>query len=245
MTERKEPTLNPIRPEKDEIVHHRQRTTAQPRQPVAGNAPVRPVIVKSKLAPLALLLSFVGIGFAGYVFWLLMQTQQELHTADKRILELEGQLQMTDDESSASVTALQAKVKWADSEIRKLWGVAYDRNKKAIEGNKTQINVLKKGAKSVDAKIQAALKSTNTEIQMINDLLDSQQSALSNIERDSQAHINQVQGLSDRMRQLNKMEADLKKRISSNEEAILAIDAFRRSVNQKLMQLDSSSAAMP
>ncbi|WP_045858211.1 hypothetical protein [Teredinibacter purpureus] len=238
MNDRKEPTLNPIRPEQDEIVRHRQRSTP-PKASAKVHTPVRPVIVKSPLAPIAFMLAIAGVGLAGFSYWQLVQTQQTLSAADARIVALEGQLQLTGDESSASVTALQAKLKWADSEIRKLWGVSYDRNKKDIAENKQQIAVLKNGAKSVDSKIQTALKNTTAEINLINDLLDSQQSAMSGVESKALSQTTQVQALTDKIRLLEKTEADLKRRISTNEEAIQAIDAFRRSVNQQLLQLNT------
>ncbi|WP_075185829.1 hypothetical protein [Teredinibacter haidensis] len=245
MVERKEPTLNPIRPEQDEIARHRQRSSQAKTSNGGSEPPVRPVIVKSPLAPVAFLLAVVGIGLAGFAYWQLTQTQQTMVLSESRIASLESQLQLTGDESSASVTALQAKIKWADSEIRKLWGVSFDRNKKAIAENKTQIDVLSKGAKSVDGKIQKALQNTAAEIRLINDLLDSQQSAMSEIEKKTQSQVSQVQALTDKMRQLDKLEVELKGRISTNEEAIKAIDAFRRSVNQKLLQLSRSATAMP
>jgi len=239
MTERKEPTINAIRPEQDEIANHRQRSGA-PKN--GGPAPVRPVIVKSKLAPFALFVALIGVGGAGFSFWQLQQTQVLLDGAEKRIVELEKQLEMTGDESTASMTAVQAKLKWADSEIRKLWGVSYDRNRKAIAENEEKIAGLTKGAKSVDGKINAALKETNAEIRLINDLLDSQQTSMTSIENNAQDQLAQVQALSDKVRKLEQLEAELKRRVSTNEEAIKAIDAFRRSVNQKLLQLGSTAA---
>ncbi|SMF02974.1 hypothetical protein SAMN02745866_00248 [Alteromonadaceae bacterium Bs31] len=242
MSERKEPTINAIRPEQDEI---RNRPKAsQARAGAAQVPPARPVIVKSRLAPLALFVALVGVGLAAFAYWQLMEAQKQLVASETRILDLESRLEMSGDESTASMAAMQAKLKWADSEIRKLWGVSYDRNKKSIEKNTEQLAVLSKGAKSVEKKIAAALKAPNTEIKLINDLLDSQQSSMSAIESKTQAQLSQVQELSDKMRQLEKMEAEFKRRITSNEEAIQAIDAFRRSVNKQLLE-QNSGAALP
>lgn len=235
MTERKEPTINSIRPEPDEIARRQRQAAAARGAQARGSA--APVVVRSKLAPVAFLVALLGCGAAGYLYWQNMQFVLALQTADARILELEKQLEMTGDESTASMTAVQAKLKWADSEIRKLWGVAHDRNRKAIAANADDIAALKKGAGSVDGKIKAALQGPVAEIKLINDLLDAQQSAISQVESKSQQQLTQVQDATDKLRQLEKTEAELKRRIAANEEAITAIDAFRRQVNQQLLQM--------
>jgi len=244
MTNRKEPTLNAIRPEQDEIVRHRQRGTSKgrPASNPSTSAPVRPVVVKSPWGLLALTLAFIAIGFAGFGYWQLQLTQKALVSAEARIAQLEGQLEMTGDESTASMAAIQAKLKWADSEIRKLWGVSFDKNKKAIADNKQQLAVLAKGASSVDSKIKAALKGTTAEIRLINDLLDSQQTSMSDIERKTQMQLAQLQDVTDKVREFEKLETEFTRRIASNEEAIEAIDAFRRNINQQMMQLNGSAS---
>lgn len=231
-------------PDADDIAQHKAR--AKPSSQGArtavgsGSVPVRPVIVKSPLGPIALLIALLGVGLAGYSYWQLMESQKFLSAADARIVELEKQLEMTGDESTASMAAVQAKLKWADSEIRKLWGVSYDRNKKSIEDNTQAIAVLKKGAGNIDAKIKAALKDPKAEIRMINDLLDSQTTALSAIEGKAQGQLAQVQELTDKVRELDKMQTEFNNRIKTNEEAIRAIDAFRRNINQQLLQLKAT-----
>jgi len=244
MNERKEPTLSSMNPDVDAVTQHKSRP-AQPssggRTPIAGRSvPVRPVIVKSPLGPIALIIALLGVGLAGYSYWQLVESQKTLKAADARIVELEKQLEMTGDESTASMAAVQAKLKWADSEIRKLWGVAYDRNKKSIEENTQAIAVLKKGAGSIDSKIKAALKDPKAEIRMINDLLDSQTAALSAVEGKSQAQMAQVQELTDKVRELDRLQSEFNNRIKTNEEAIRAIDAFRRNINQQLLQLKTT-----
>lgn len=241
MTERKEPTLSPLRPENDEIARHNQRATPKAKAPPSRpNMPTRPVIVRSPLGPIALIVALIGIGLAGYSYWQLQQSLALLSSAESRILELEKKLEMTGDESTASMVAVQAKLKWADAEIRKLWGVSFDRNKKAIEQNTQTIAALKKGAGGVDAKIKAGLKDTAVEIRMINDLLDSQTTALAAVENQAKMQLTQIQELTDKTQELDKLQADFKSRISRNEDAIQAIDAFRRNINQQLLQLKAN-----
>lgn len=241
MTERKEPTLSPLRPENDEIARHNPRAASKAKvAPPRSNIPARPVIVRSPLGPMALIVALIGLALAGYSYWQLQQSQAMLNSAESRILELEKKLEMTGDESTASVAAIQAKLKWADAEIRKLWGVSFDRNKKSIEQNTQAIAALNKGAGGVDAKIKAGLKDTKAEIRVINDLIDSQTTALVAVEIQAKAQLTQIQTLTDKARELDKLQADFKGRISRNEEAIQAIDAFRRNINQQLLQLKAN-----
>src|SRR5690606_10123498 len=89
--------------------------------------------------------ALLGVGLGGFFGWKLTQAQVQLQQADNRIAELEGKLSMTSDQSSQSLTQVDAKLKWVDSEIRKLWGVSNDTNRKAIAANKNNIGDLEKG----------------------------------------------------------------------------------------------------
>src|SRR5690606_1560833 len=93
----------------------------------------------SATAVFAFLLALVGIGTASYSVWQLQLAQQSLSSAGDRIAELEARLNLTSTESDQSVTKILEKLDWADSEIRKLWGVSYDTNRKAIAANKSDI----------------------------------------------------------------------------------------------------------
>lgn len=235
VSERKEPTISAIKPEQDEIARHRQRHHKTARTPAAAVRHAQPVVVGSRLALLALFLAMGAVAVAGYAYWQMMSAQVQLQSAELRIAELEGRLELSDDESAQSVTALQAKLKWADSEIRKLWGVSYDRNRKAIEANKKAIA----SANGTTKKVQQSIKGQAADLKLINDLIEAQQNALSQGEKSQRQLQSQIQSLTDRLQKLADLEASLKSRIATNEEAIEAIDAFRRSVNRDLLQLKS------
>lgn len=245
--DRKEPTMSAIRPEQDEIAaRQRQQPPTAGRKPAVGT-PVssRPVVVKSKLAPFALLLAITALGLAGFVYWQFMLTQQSLVAAEARIVDLEGQLALTGDESNASMAAMQAKLKWADSEIRKLWGVSYDTNRKKIEASESAIAALEKKTSGIQGKVDKALKASSTELKVLSDVVDAQQASFASVDKQQGNLQTQMQALIDR---LNLMEAEQKQtsqRIKANEQAVEAIDAFRVSVNRDLLQLKSGSATTP
>jgi len=243
-TERKEPKISGIRPDQDEIARHqRQKTRSTPTQTTStrtSSQPVRPqVIVRtSKLGALGLFIALLASGAAGFTYWQLTLAHQSLADAGERLKVLENQLELSDDESNASMTAMQAKLKWADSEIRKLWAVSYDTNRKGIAANQTEVSALKESLAAYDGKLKAAVDSAKTEIQLVNELLEGQQSSVAKAESASQQQLKTVRELSDKLKSLERLESDLKSRISANEEAIKAIDGFRRNVSQQLLQLN-------
>lgn len=253
MPERREPTISSSRPESEdaprrtsststESTAHSSRKEAQ-KPPVRAREPshhsARPVVVKSKSGPFALFLALLAIGASAFLFWQAQQSQivlqKTLADSEARIAELESKLALTGDEASASVTALQAKLKWADSEIRKLWGVSYDTNRKNITDNTTSLTAVNKQLKAVDGEIKSATQNVETDIKLLNELVDTQQVSLALIEQ----KMTSANKAAEKMAQDN---TALQKRIETNEQAIEAIDAFRRSVNQQILQLKGATS---
>ena len=70
----------------------------------------------------------------------------------------EGQLSETGAELVESGTDAQKKMSFLESEVRKLWGVAYDRNKKAIAANDKLIQQYGGDLKSIKVNPQSARK---------------------------------------------------------------------------------------
>src|SRR5690606_6292914 len=194
-------------------------------------------------AVFAFLLALVGIGTASYSVWQLQLAQQSLSSAGERIAELEARLNLTSTESDQSVTKILEKLDWADSEIRKLWGVSYDTNRKAIAANKSDIEATGKIARAAQADAKKA-----------NELAGTQQNTLATLR--SQASEQQLlvsrageqidllqQELTNARAKIAKLEQQvagidkLNSRVASTEEAIKAIDAFRRTANSDIQQL--------
>lgn len=251
--ERKEPTISSIVPDTDEIDTHQQRINGSRPQSQAQQyrtrnldkpppAPVR--AASSPLTPFAFLLALTGLGLAGFVYWQLLAAQQLLTTAEERIVVLEKRLELSDDESSQSLTAIQAKLKEADSEIRKLWGVAYDRNRKKLEEHASQLGSLEKTltATVVDTrKAQQLATATNTKLREFEkegaeqrQRVDKVASSLNEQQLQVQAAVDVVNRL---QQQVTRLQSDLATRVKNNEESIKAIDAYRLNLNRDLLQL--------
>lgn len=255
MVERKEPTLSGIgavNPDHDDLQALRPKQDQQSRaqtkpQPKPQSAPLpaaRVVAKSSPLIPFALLLALTGLGLAGFVYWQLTLSQQQLVLADARLTELEKRLELSDDESTQSVTAIRAKLKWADSEIRKLWGVSHDRNRKAIAANKDMVAKLEKSLASVKSTSTAAKQLADSQAASLKALQTESKTLASQSAKaaaDADAAQKQLRTLVDKAdridRELSELKNSLLSRVRTNEEAIEAIDAYRVKLNRDLLQL--------
>lgn len=251
--DRREPSFSAIKPERDEIASHQNRLNKRPAGP-SRPANSRPAKAKrSGMAVFAFLLALVGIGTASFSVWQLQESQKALAASNGRIAELEARLNLTSTESDQSVTKIHEKLDWADSEIRKLWGVAHDTNRKAIATNKSDVQTVSKVANTAAADAKKA-----------NQLASSHQSTLSTLQtRTGEQQLvltratEEIDALEQRLRevtdqanalgsQVDELQNSLAPRVATNEEAIEAIDAFRRSANRDIQQLkDRIGVASP
>lgn len=238
--ERKEPTLSGIVPEKDD---HEPRPARG-----GGNRPPPYIPPPEKSGPgfvavFALLLALAGIGGSGYLAWELVNAQEDLAEARQRIAGLETRLNIDSDEASQTLDQIQDKLKWADSEIRKLWGVSHDTNRKKITANEDSINNLTRKLGQVEkdaASARAAATSMRRELQASIDALKGDLSkareALATLETTA-GDLSALRESIDRVAQQMPGLRDLATRVKTNEEAIAAIDSYRRNINRDILQL--------
>lgn len=188
------------------------------------------------------------MGAGVYSITLVQKVTSELKVADARIVELEQQLAMTGDEATESVTALRAKLKWADSEIRKLWGVSHDTNRKAISSNKNALAQLKKQVGQASSVVKVA-GNNKTAIASLEAELVSMTAALDMAQDDIAAEQKQLRTLADTNNrtasELASLKSDLQSRVAANEEAVVSFDAYRRTTNRELLQLKQASGVAP
>ena len=141
-----------LRPERDELDQFKHRATRGSKK--KGVPPVvKPVAEKprSSAGLWAVIILLLGVcGALGFGVW---QQQESLAQLTKQINDtegfvgqskllmarLEGELNETGAEIEQSGSAVERKLDFLDSEMRKLWGVSNDRNKKAIQANDAAI----------------------------------------------------------------------------------------------------------
>lgn len=113
---------------------------------------------------LALLLAGMGYWVADQfdkVYDQFERTNQQLNLLSQRVQVLEGKLDVSNDSMASSAAAVRATLKEHDSEIRKLWGVSYDRNRKTINKQSDEIAELKKVSQSLKSGVNGLKSDVN------------------------------------------------------------------------------------
>lgn len=173
----------------------------------------------------------------------LERAQAERADAEARLKRIEDRLSMTDQALSDTSSQTQDKLAYWESEIRKLWDVSNKRNKDWIEDNQAAIKKLQSGMDSqtqalAQVKAQAAdlRKAVGTQDQILEQLtlLDKRSSDL----------LTQQRALTDTVTTLKQSSGALDRRVKDNEEAVRAIDGFRRDVVARITRLQERVDAL-
>lgn len=102
---------------------------------------------KNNLLGIYLLLVLILLVSVGLGYWLWQQNMQlrnEIYGAKNEIQNLDHQLIAADASANKQGQTVEEMLKTHDSEIRKLWAIAYDRNRKSIADNESEIEKLQK-----------------------------------------------------------------------------------------------------
>lgn len=184
----------------------------------------------SYLTVISLVLALAGLGCAGFLYQQWQLAENKMAAAEQRIVQLEQLFEMSGEESAASVDVLGAKLKENSSEIRKLWGVAYDTNRKRIAANQATVASQQKTLTTLGNKVNG-FGSNLKQISALEKSLAALRLSSSKGSREMNDTMAKLE------RQLASVRSDLTIRVGSNEEAIQSMDSYRRSVNKDLVQL--------
>lgn len=269
--ERKEPTISgSIKPEKDEVTARQRPPQGPPGSngpkgprrsgpgapPPSGRPPQAASGGGNGLAIAALVVALIGVAGSGFLGWKWTEAKQNLTQANERLESLEKRIAITSSESSEYVDQIQEKLEWADSEIRKLWGVSYDTNRGNIEANtkavkslRSELAAVKGTASSADqalGQLRSALEKTQSQVSSVNETIEQLRQATGSLKEQGtrlQNLAEEVDQIESRLGQLS----GLADRVETNEEAINAIDAYRRSINRDLLAIKEqlSGASSP
>lgn len=253
--ERKEPTISGLDSVAAEPQSPRQQgkvaKKSVPKPKAVGSMQTRVVHKSSPLVPFALILALTGMGLAGFVYWELLKAQKSSAAAEARIVELEQKLDLSSDESSQSVTSLQANLKEANHEIRKLWDTR-NVNKRSIVANKQSIDGVTKIAKSASSNASVAKKGLDAQKVSVDKLTAGASTVAAQLETalaDVDTQTKQLRSLTDQANrlqaQLESLNHDMARRVADNEEAIEAIDASRLTVNREIQEIRRQLAGQP
>lgn len=249
-TERREPTFNPSSsaiPREAEPPRTERRDAPQKSTPHYTAPPPPPSYEPVKqagkgLAVVGLLLALAGIAFAGFLFLKLTEAQKVLAQADARISGLEEQLSLTSEESTATVVTLQANLKKLDADLQKAAKQA-ETNRTAL-ASATQkltsaesgIAQLKKDTAGVVNNIAALKKDITTQKTSFDASVGKIDTVATAITQQQQ----QQQSLSDEIAKVRMEMVDVEAiniRMKKTEEAIKAIDDYRRTTNREILQI--------
>lgn len=173
--------MDGLRPEVDELDRFKNRSTPKVKSEVQRKSTARPEssMQKKSSSNFPVVIVFLLLVCAVTVFaWFSWKQQIELVSLKTQlsdasgfmdqskllIARLEGKLSETGVELAESGTAAEKKLAFLDAEMRKLWGVAYDRNKKAIEENQASLKGLSDKLSSVQKDQSARFKEITKEI---------------------------------------------------------------------------------
>jgi DNA repair exonuclease SbcCD ATPase subunit len=202
----------------------------------------------------AIIVSLVlAVLLAGMGYWVATQfervngqferTNQQLTLLSQRVQVLEGKLDISNDSVASSEAALRATLKEHDSEIRKLWGVSYDRNRKSIKDQAKEIATLKANAKNLSAKtskLESTVKTVDQQVSEISRLKLGE--SLASVKAELKKTSEQITALSNQVKPyLPKLE-NYQVNIDSNTRQIKELnDELIRSVTDLQIQLNDNS----
>ena len=187
----------------------------------------------------------LGLAAAG---WFLFVQQEELgeervrlDQANQRLVVLEERLSATDNAMMQEGQDTKEQIGFWQDEIRKLWAVSNERNKKWIKDNERSINKITASIDGVVAStrnIQAAVDRHESAFEQQQGIIDQ----LASLELQLQQIVRSQRDLVDKVNKVNasfsQIRGDLSGKVNDNVEAIESIDAYRLTLNTKVRELE-------
>jgi len=194
---------------------------------------------------LILAVLIAGLVIAGWFIanqhQLLTAEKRALDAAESRIAVLEDRLRVTDETLMDSEEDTQETIGFWETEIRKLWAVSNDRNRKWIKDNETTLGKLQQTLSAIEAsnrelgasvgRHEVAFKQQQTII----DQLTSMEISIQQLAGTQRDIVDKVNAASQSVASLN---AGLTSRVAENEQAVASIDAYRVQVNTRLANIE-------
>lgn len=255
--ERREPTLSTggmSEPAESPSRRYQESEPDTANRPTRRSAPAAPAYAapapSSSLPAIALVIALIAAAGAGFLGWQLFQAQAMLKQADVRIQGLEQQLSLTSEESSASVVTLQSNLKKLDTEVRRIAGLV-ETNRKAIAANTEKTTAVTRdtaNALKLGTDARAGIASLKQEIAANKAVADAAAAKIDGMATSTSQQTQSVQNLKEEVDKLRlEMTAvdTLNNRMRNSEEAISAIDDFRRSTNREILQIKQQLSGAP
>lgn len=256
--------MDNLRPERDELDQFRDRSAKQVVKPKASSAQPASVVERGKSGnPLALygLMVALLIGIVALA-WMYMQQRdlvQQIRAEQEEaagfigqskllLARLEGRVSETGAELEQTGSATDQKLAFLDSEVRKLWAIANDRNKKAIEVNELALAKLaervgqleKQGkgqlaeVKQLQSSLTERLDKVAAQTKDVSGSLNGFSNRLTELASDSVAALSEVETLSQDLQGLKGLPAKVKEM----DRDLASVDASRQQLVQRVVDLE-------
>ncbi|WP_298636003.1 hypothetical protein [uncultured Umboniibacter sp.] len=202
----------------------------------------------AKFAVISIVPAIIIAAVSSYFFY---QQSLQNKALQAQIAELSLGMQSLTVETTAFNEEAEEAHQFATSEIRKLWGVAYDRNRTAIASNTTAIVRLETSLASTSSQVQQAARSageSGSAVERLQSELASKDVLVNEANQRAlllgeviQEQQTSMQQLSDRIADLERQNAlantELSRRIEQTEALATGFDAYRQTVNRQLNEL--------
>lgn len=176
---------------------------------------------------------------------LLVATEAELKSADTRLIKLEERLSATDSAMSQGGQDTKQQINLWESEIRKLWSIANERNRNWIKENQSKVAKLDQSMKGVLASnrdLKAASSRHDEALADQQTVIDQ----LTSLELQVQQMLRVQRDLTDKTniasQSVANLNSELSGQVKDNSEAVLAMDANRLAVNKRIAALEKALA---
>jgi chromosome segregation ATPase len=194
---------------------------------------------------LVLAIMVTGLAGAGWFIANQQQTllaeQSRLDEANSRLAYLEERLSATDSAMSQGGQDTKQQINLWESEIRKLWAVANERNKEWIQENQSQLKTVSStlnGIRASNRDLKAATGRHEEALKVQQQLIDQ----VTSLELQLQQMLRSQRELVDKAnvasQSLAQIEASLSPMVNENAEAVRAFDAFRIASNRRIVALE-------
>ncbi len=234
-------TIPPIVPERDEVASRQARGGSRAKS-VKNQSTAGAGLLARLFICIALVVAAVACAWAWQLQQALDASGQVLAAYEDRIADLEARLSDTDEGLNESATAMSVKIKELYSEVDKLWASAWRRNKAKIadlEKSRDQLAGKVATLEKTDVSYSSQLQALGGDIQKL-------RAVAGDLERlITTADANQalLERLGDDVSRATLEVSRLQKRVEDSEDWQASVDAFRRQVNQSLLDLRQGLSA--
>lgn len=208
------------------------------------------------------------VACSGYFHYLNTRQSELNQKLQQRLESLETQLGMTTSSATQAsqslgdkVAELDTRLKATDGEIRKLWSITNDKNKKILDGHSSKLDEIAKQMTSIQNAVgdmkkssdqtDKAISETARKAESIEKIANAASKSIGEINsaiKELQQKIAQSEPLvreanqqavmaQEQSEQMQAKISELGKRVSAQDETLKSIDTFRRSVNVDLNKL--------